>query len=535
MIHINKYLNGVVPYKPVNSLDKIKDFKDKPIFKLDWNESTIPPPKKIIQKLVSFLQNKNNLNWYADPTAKKLKIQLAKSIGVNPDELIITNGSDQAHELICNTFLEDGDEVVIPIPSYSNFLVWPKIRGSKIIEIPYTLKTACSIDAIAQKLNQKTKMVYLINPYICLYTIEEIKKLALIAKNSLILIDEAYADFHGKSCVNLIKECNNIILTRSFSKASSIAGLRLGYIVANKNIILDLSKIHNFKSVNVLAQIVGEAILRDDDFVRKYVQEVNKSTELITPELNKLNFEVFTTPASFILFKHKILDNASVLRLLEKNGIFVRDISKTQAFPYLRMNVGTLNQTKNLISLMKKLFSLKAVFLDRDGTLLEEPSGPNIEDYVITSVSEMHLLPNAIAGLKKITQLGYTPFIISNQDGINRKQLTLETYHQMNQRLIEIFGKNGIKIEKWLVCPHLPEEKCTCRKPETGMIDNLKNEYYFNFKESYLIGDRDSDILLAKRLKMQSILMKRNEREFVKAKNKADYYAESLLSACKFL
>ena len=146
---------------------------------------------------------------------------------------------------------------------------------------------------------------------------------------------------------------NPFIITRSFSKALSIAGLRLEYVTANKNRIEDLSKIYNFKSVNVLAQIAGEAILKDTPFVKNYVKEVNKSMDFLSKELTKMNFEVVQTHAGFILFKHKTIKKESVRNILETAGIFVRDLGTiSQTKEYLRMNVGTLTQTCDLVRLI---------------------------------------------------------------------------------------------------------------------------------------------------------------------------------------
>src|SRR3989344_5580791 len=325
MINTNRHIKDIQPYKITHSLEKISKFKGR-VFKLDWNESTIPPSQKVIKQIKQFLESKNHLNWYADPSSKDLQKEIAKYTGCSENQILITNGSDSAHELICNTYLEEGDEVIIPVPTYSNFLVWPKIHGANIIKTPYSIGQKCDVNQIINKINQKTKIIYLINPYICTYDINSIRRIVEASKDSLVIIDEAYYEFYGKSCVNLVKEFDNIIITRSFSKALSIAGLRLGYILANKNIIENLSKTHNFKSVNTLAQIAGKAILKDTNFVKNYSREVNKSSDFLAKELPKINFDVVQTNAGFILFKHKTIKKEKVKSILEKIGIFVRDL-----------------------------------------------------------------------------------------------------------------------------------------------------------------------------------------------------------------
>lgn len=535
MIKPNKYVNEISPYRITHSLERIQKFKGK-VFKLDWNESTIPPSQRVIKQIKKFLESTNHINWYADPSSKDLKSAISKYTGCNENQILITNGSDSAHELICNTYLEEGEEVIVPVPTYSNFLIWPKSRGANIIKIPYTIGQKCDINQVISKITPRTKIIYLINPYICTYEINDIKRLVESSKDLLFIVDEAYYEFYGKSCINLVKEFDNVIVTRSFSKALSIAGLRLGYMLANKNIIGDLSRIHNFKSINILAQVAGKAILKDRSFVQNYIKEVNKSSDYLTKELSKMNFEVVQTNAGFILFKHKTIKKEDVKDKLEKIGVFVRNlglVSQTQE--YLRMNVGTLSQTYDLIKLMIKHFSIKAIFLDRDGTIIEEPTGQNIGDDVIDEISKLKLLPNSLIGLKKVGELGYTIFIISNQYGINRGRLTRGLYNKMNSMLTKSFTKNNIFIEKWLVCPHTSEEKCNCMKPKVGMLSSISKYYYIDFKNSYIIGDRESDIILAKNLKAKSILIRRNEMEFNKTKIKPNFKASDIYDACRFL
>ncbi|VVB69999.1 Histidine biosynthesis bifunctional protein HisB [uncultured archaeon] len=178
---------------------------------------------------------------------------------------------------------------------------------------------------------------------------------------------------------------------------------------------------------------------------------------------------------------------------------------------------------------------IKAVFLDRDGTIVNEPTGPNKGDDAITSISQLKVLPHAIDGMKKMIELGYTLFIASNQDCINRGQITMKEYDQQNKVLITVFTENNIKIEKWLVCPHTPEENCECRKPKTEMIDSIKNDYQIDFENSYYIGDRETDILLAKNLKLKSILVKRNEEYYINTNIVPDFKAENLVEASKFI
>lgn len=534
MVELNKYVSKITPYKPVHSLKKILEYPENSVFKLDWNEATISPSKKVLNAVKAFLDRKNNIHWYSDPEACQLKEKLSEYTGLSHNQILVTNGSDHAHELICNAYLQDGDEVIVPVPTYANFKIWPLMRGAKIVEIPYEIQSKCDFSSLIKYLNHKTKIIYIINPYICLYEEYQLRDIVKAAPNAIIIIDEAYYEFYGKSAVSLMREYNNVIITRSFSKALMLAGLRLGYILSNEKVIQDLSKIHNFKSVNVLAQVAGTEVLKDIKHVQKYVNEAKKSVLLLANELQKLDFEVLPTNAGFLIFKHKVLGHKTVLTELEKEKVFVRDLSSMPNLEgFLRMNAGTLRQTKNLIQIFKKFFRIKAIFIDRDGTLVEEPYGTREEDKVITKIEKLRLLPHTIQGLIELKRKGYSIFVVTNQDGINRGQLSWDLYNKMNEQLENTFLENDIKVTKWLTCPHLPEEKCKCRKPQTGLIKELLKEYQIDLKKSYFIGDRESDINLGKKLKSKTILIKWDEKEFANSKIKPTFQSPNLQEAAK--
>jgi D-glycero-D-manno-heptose 1,7-bisphosphate phosphatase len=224
------------------------------------------------------------------------------------------------------------------------------------------------------------------------------------------------------------------------------------------------------------------------------------------------------------------------MRKLDGKSIFVRDLSKNkQLSGYMRMNIGTITQTKRLLKKLTGLFSIKAVFLDRDGTLIEEPDGASEEEKVMGDISKLRILPHAIGGTKAIASKGYSIFVISNQDGINRGLLSLSKYEDLNRFIDKQLKQNGVLVTKWGVCPHTPEEKCSCRKPATGLVDSVAKDYSIDFKKSYVIGDRESDISLGKKLGMKTILVKRNEGTFSSSKIKPTLYASDLHDAARKL
>ncbi|MEO0261410.1 MAG: HAD family hydrolase [candidate division WOR-3 bacterium] len=141
---------------------------------------------------------------------------------------------------------------------------------------------------------------------------------------------------------------------------------------------------------------------------------------------------------------------------------------------------------------------MKAIFLDRDGTIIKNV--PYLND-----PEKIEFLPYVIESLKILISNGFTLFIVTNQSGISRGLIKLKELEKIHKRIKEILKKEGIKIKDIVYCPHLPEENCNCRKPKTGLIEVLLKKYKIDLKKSYLIGDKDEDILLAKNIGIKSV------------------------------
>ncbi len=162
---------------------------------------------------------------------------------------------------------------------------------------------------------------------------------------------------------------------------------------------------------------------------------------------------------------------------------------------------------------------LPSIFIDRDGTIVQEPSGPALEDFVVLSERHLPVLSRALHGLQKLSHR-FSFFVVSNQDGINRGQISRANYEKQNRTLKKIFKKHGIKVRYWAVCPHTPEEKCACRKPLTGMAKEIGKRFAIDWKHSFMIGDRETDIIFGTKLGMKTIQLKWNEKRYKKTKIK---------------
>lgn len=321
--------------------------------RLNWNESTNPAALLAFEK-VSKKIKQSQINWYGDPISTDLIHQLSSYLLLDKSSFLITNGSDEALKLICETYLDENDEIIIPTPTYFHFSIWAKIRGANLIYIDL-LNSNNFVESIKEKISAHTKMIYLIFPYIIQLKKEEIIQVLEIAKNSLVIVDEAYHEYRKETCINLIEKYDNLIVTRSFSKAFGMAGLRLGYLCSRKENVEQLSLGYNAKTVNTIAQLVATELLDNKEKTFEYVKEVVENLPILEKELNSLGFKTIRTEAGFILIKHVKFSSDEILARLESKNIFVRKLD--DADDYLRISHLDKKTSMILIQRMREIFN----------------------------------------------------------------------------------------------------------------------------------------------------------------------------------
>jgi len=357
---ISQFVHKLEPYSPTSSRNKIESTKsDLPPLKLDWNEATTPPSPHVNKAIIEALQNNNNiLNWYPELFSEELRKKLTEYTGRRSNEILVTNGSDDALELICKVFLDPGDHVVAPYPTYTHFLTYVESRGAILIKAEPENVFKSDVSSILQKVTPDTKLIYITNPNNptgVLLSNKEIETILTIASNSIVVIDEAYFEFSGSSAASLIDKYSNLIITRTFSKAWAMAGLRVGYLMTNYSNIFTLSKVFNPKSVNVLAQIAATAALDDVKYCKSYVKEVEASKTILLDFFKSHGLEAFDSHANYIMVAHPQINK--FLTLMEEENIYVRDRSSFKKLPnFFRITMGNADQTADLIRRLEKVF-----------------------------------------------------------------------------------------------------------------------------------------------------------------------------------
>ncbi|HLC62672.1 MAG TPA: histidinol-phosphate transaminase [Candidatus Nanoarchaeia archaeon] len=343
--------------------------------RLDFNENTLGCSPKIIKSLRKI--RKNSLSIY--PEYIKLRKDLAKYCNVDADEIIATNGTDEAIKTIIEAYIEKGeDEIIIPVPTYAMFKFYAQLNEAIIKEITYNGDLSFPTKKVLNTISKKTKIIILVNPNNPTGTSIRSKDIIKIIKkakkcNALVPIDEAYCQFYGKSSIPLIRKFDNLFVIQTFSKAFGLAGLRLGYIISNKNNIRIMQKVLSPYSVNIAASVCASEALKDSAYIKNYVKEVNTSKKIFLRELSSLGIKYYKTEANFVLLKIGP-QAASFCEKLKEKGVLVRNRSSDPLLQgCVRITLGTIGQTKQLIKALRQIIKEinPLLIFDIDGVLVD--------------------------------------------------------------------------------------------------------------------------------------------------------------------
>jgi histidinol-phosphate aminotransferase len=351
-----KSIKAYEPGKPVSELER--EYGIKEAVKLASNENPIGYSLEVNDAIK---KNLITMNRYPDPRTHDLTEALSKKYKVQPENIIIGNGSDEIISLLANAFLDTAEEALMPLPSFLMYEICVKIAKGTPIMVP--LKNyQIDFDNMLEKINKKTKMIFLTNPFNPTGNIFTKKDFLEFAKkvpdDVLIVVDEAYIEFtKSDSIFNSLENPlndNRVITLRTFSKAYGLAGFRLGYGIMDKEVAKVLHKIRPPFNVNSLAQAAGLAALKDVEFLDKSVDFILKEIHFIKSELDKMGLDYHPTHANFLMVNVK-KDSTQVFNDLLKLGVIVKSMKSYGFDNWIRVNAGTQNENKTFIKALKKV------------------------------------------------------------------------------------------------------------------------------------------------------------------------------------
>jgi histidinol-phosphate aminotransferase len=343
-------------------VEAIKDYipgktpKEPGVVKLASNENPFGPSPRAVKAIG---EEAGKLQIYPDQKSTLLREALASKLGVGVDNIICGNGSDDIMQVLASTYIEPGDEVVVSKNTFSLYELVTRLFGGKLVLVDLK-DDALDLAALAGAVTKKTKVIFLTNPNNPTGTIFAAAEFAAFKKkvpdNVLIIVDEAYAEFVENKdfpdSIKYAKEGRNVVVLRTFSKFFGLAGLRVGYGVARKELIAPMFKTKMPFNVNRLAQAGAAAALDDDDFMAKTLQNNGAGKDYLYAELDKLGLKYKNTEANFIFINVKKPADEMFLTLMSA-GVIIRPLTSFGFPNAIRVSIGTPEQNAKFIAALK--------------------------------------------------------------------------------------------------------------------------------------------------------------------------------------
>lgn len=345
-----KNLRNIEPYVPG------EQSKDKDIVKINANENPYPPSPKAAKVLKNFDTNK--LRFYPSANSTKLKEAIAKYYKVDVSNVFVGNGSDDVLAVAFQSFFNSEKPIVYPDLTYSFYPVWCSLFGIKYKNYP----VGDDFRINPEDYKEKNGGVVIPNPNAPTSLgegLDFVEKILNYNQDSVVIIDEAYVDFGGTSSIPLIDKYENLLVTGTFSKSRSLAGLRIGFAIGSKALIDVMEAVknsYNSYTVDSLSIEMGAASIDDDEYFKSTCKKVIKTRERVTIELEKLGFDVLDSQTNFIFATHNKHNMKSLFEYLKTQKVFIRYFSLPRIENYVRITIGTneemdifLKKTKEFI------------------------------------------------------------------------------------------------------------------------------------------------------------------------------------------
>jgi histidinol-phosphate aminotransferase len=355
----NTHILGIAPYEPGKPIEELeREYGVHDAIKLASNENPLPPSERVQRAIAGAL---GTLNRYPDGSGYYLRQALAKKHDFAQDQVFVGNGSNELIELAVRTFLKPGDEAIVPHPS---FVVYPMIvQAAGGIRVMVMLKDyRIDLEAMARAITPMTKMVFIANPNnptATMVTADEVEAfMARVPDRTIVIFDEAYIEFamgpDFPDTMDYVKQGRKVIVLRTFSKAASLAGLRVGFGVADADAVALMNRIRQPFNVNALAQVAALAALEDESHVLECVRTIEAGRHYLYDEFNNLGVKYVPSRANFILVDVGRSASDIYQRLL-KEGVIVRPMTPFGMESALRITVGTPQENRRLVKALKSV------------------------------------------------------------------------------------------------------------------------------------------------------------------------------------
>ena len=360
MSNWNHQLDEIKPYTVAShKIWAVAPEERKNILKLDWNEAVIPPSPAVREAIASLMAQDDFFHLYPSTYNEGLMDAISEYCGLSENNIQYFGGSDSLHEYIARAFLREGDRVLVLWPSYDNFRLTAESTGAKLFYGELGPDFVFDQEAFERRIEVvKPRLVYICNPNNPTGTLLPQTLIASLLdthEEILFLVDEAYAEFAGGSVQELVLDHENLLVTRTLSKAFGLANVRFGYLLASGDNIEAISKIRNPKNISTLTQVAAEAALRDWPYMAQYVRKVQEARSWFIQTINegplKEYLKAYESYGNFVLIRCRTPEIKMVLmKYWESRNIFVRNVQQSASLEgCLRVTIGEKSQMEQVI------------------------------------------------------------------------------------------------------------------------------------------------------------------------------------------
>ncbi len=313
--------------------------------KLNTNENPYPPSPRVFEAVGRV--DGEEMRKYPDAVWRRLRAKVSKVYGVGPEQVFVGNGSDEVLSLLIRTFVDTGEKVVYPYPSYVLYETLSLLNAVECDEV----ELDDDFDLPEEAFNKDGKLFFLANPNSPTGKPVSTDIIARLCASfrGIVIADEAYADFGNSSCIPLLKDHSNLMILRTFSKSFSLASIRVGFALAREELIADLMKTKDSYNVNLLSQLAAEAALGDIGYMRANVDKIVRTRGLLIDGLRRLGFDVFPSGSNFVLARPSNGNARGVYEELKRRKILVRYFPIRRLDDRLRITVGTDDEVDALL------------------------------------------------------------------------------------------------------------------------------------------------------------------------------------------
>ncbi|MBF2027733.1 MAG: histidinol-phosphate transaminase [Oscillatoriales cyanobacterium C42_A2020_001] len=326
------------------------------VIKLNTNENPYPPSPAAMEVLRSL--DSEWLRRYPTPYADDFRQAIGEVLAVPLDWIIVGNGSDELLSVIIRACTESGRSLVYPTPTYVLYRTLAAAQPADVIEIPYSNDYHLPIEKLVAARGAVTFIASPNSPSAHGVPLRDLRKLAS-QLTGVLVIDEAYVDFANETALPLVQEFENVIIVRTLSKGYSLAGLRLGFGIANPKLLSGLLKVKDSYNVDAIACLVGAAAMRDQAYKNKCVAKVKASRTKLALELKQLGFQVWDSQTNFLLVQPPQSNAEAIYLELKEHGILVRYFNQPGLDDKLRITVGTDEQNQILIEALLQCLTVR--------------------------------------------------------------------------------------------------------------------------------------------------------------------------------